>query len=380
MAKRTRIIEGTWNCSSCGRREIPARLRACPACNNPREETDKESEFDFGGVDAATGKSLRESVTDEKALSAAGAGADWFCEYCGASNRGDNPKCRHCRAERSDASRTLHQDAEPPEPLDGPPPPPVAPPKRSRRTWMYVVLGLIASCGTLALWGARTRSVTGQVTDTAWTHTVHRETFERVQREGWRNELVASAARMPVNGQGESPGVENIRFCATRQRGTRQVADGTERVCSTKQRQVQCGTQEKCSRQNMGNGFQKEVCHDEPKYCSESYEDCQDRTRYRTEPVFDTSCTYDTFEWKEVDRKTVSGHEEPPTWPQLTAGPLDRLRREEQYSVSVAYDSGKTHEFKPNSETDFLHWRKGQSVPLKVSNFGGVQLAEGTKP
>lgn len=389
MAKRTRIIEGTWNCTSCDKRDIPARFRSCPACNNPREATGKESEFEFGEVDAASGRSLKEETTDEAALSAAQAGADWFCEFCGASNRGDKKVCRHCRAERSATSQALQADEEPPEPDDrqarrraqrvaAPPPPP---PKPKSRTWMYVVLGLVGSCGALGLWGSRTRTVTGQVTDTEWTRTVYRDTFLRESKDGWRDELRESAPRMPVNGQGESPGVQNIRACSTRQRGTRQVADGTERVCSSKQRQVQCGTEQKCSRQSMGNGFQKEVCNDVPKYCSESYQDCEDRTRYRTEPVYDTSCTYDTFAWKEQDKRTASGHDPAPRWPELPTGALDRLRREENYVIHIAFKDGdaKQKDFEFKTEAEYRAWKKGQSVPLRVNNFGMVELADTSK-
>ncbi len=370
MAKRTRIIEGTWNCTSCDTRDIPARLRNCPSCNNPREETGKESEFEFGDVDDTSGKSLREGVTDEKALSASGAGADWFCDYCGASNRGDTPICRNCRAERSATSRALAAE---PEPSDAPPPPPPPAPKGSSRKWLYVGLVLLAVFMCF-FWGSRTHDVTGKVVATEWTRTVHRESFQRVSKTGWRDELSTTSPRMPVNGQGEVPGVENIRDCTRRQRGTRQVADGTERVCETKTRKQQCGTEEKCTRQKLGNGYMKEVCEDVPKYCDESYEDCHTQTRYRSEPVYDLSCTYDTYAWKEVDVRQQSGNDSSPRWPELSPGRFDRLRREEKYLVRIQYedDGVQTHELEPRSEAEFLSWKNGQSVSLQVSNLGSV--------
>ncbi|WNG50304.1 hypothetical protein F0U60_43860 [Archangium minus] len=375
MAKRTRIIEGTWNCTSCDARDILARHRNCPHCNNPREETGQESEFDFGGVDAASGRALREGVTDEKARSAAAAGVDWFCDYCGASNRGDAPLCRHCRAQRSDTSRTLTEDA---EPSHVPPPPPPAP-RGAGRKWLLVGLSLLACFGTCMYWGSRSHELTGHVTSTAWTRTVHRESFQRVRREGWRDELRMTSPRMPVNGQGEVAGVENIRDCITRQRGTRQVADGTERVCETKTHRVQCGTEEKCTRKKLGNGYMQEECDDVPKYCKESYEDCRNRTRYRTEPVYDLSCTYDTYAWTQVERREESGRDSAPRWPELRTGPVDRLRREEKYVVHIGYtdDGQKEHQLEPRSEAEFLSWKKGQAVPLQVNNFGSVNVLAG---
>ncbi|MGZ3461728.1 MAG: hypothetical protein ACXU86_24820 [Archangium sp.] len=373
MAKRTRIIEGTWNCTSCDARDIPARHRSCPGCNNPREETGQESEFDFGEVDAVSGRSLREGVTDEKALSAAAAGADWFCDYCGASNRGDATLCRNCRAERSGTSRALSAE---PDPTHAPPPAPPVATKGSGHKWLFVVLGVLSCFGACMFWGSRSHALTGQVTATEWARTVHRETFQRVSRQGWSDELRIVPSRMPVNGQGEVAGVENVRDCLLRQRGTRQVADGTEHVCESRTHRVQCGTEEKCKRQKLGNGYMKEVCEDVPKYCSESYQDCHNRTRYRSEPVYGQSCTYDTYAWTEVDVRQQSGNDSAPRWPELPTGPLDRLRREEKYAVRIGYKDGgpKEHVLEPQSESAFLAWKKGQSVPLQVNNFGSVTV------
>lgn len=376
MARRTRIIEGTWNCTSCDARDILARHRSCPTCNNPREETGRESEFEFGGVDAASGRSLREGVTDEKALSAAAAGVDWFCDYCGASNRGDAPLCRHCRAQRAETSRTLaEQPADAPRArAPAPPPPPAS--RGFGRKWLFVGLGVLSCFGACMFWGSRGHAVTGQVSSTEWTRTVRRETFQRVSKTDWRDELRPRSPRMPVNGQGEEPGVENIRDCITRQRGTRQVADGTERVCETKSRRVQCGTEEKCTRKKMGNGYMKEECEDVPKYCGESYQDCHNQTRYRSEPVYSQSCTYDTYVWKEAPGDRASGQNSAPHWPELRAGPLDRLRREEKYVVHIGYSDGGPRDYalEPKTEAEFLSWKQGQSVPLQVNNFGSVNV------
>lgn len=373
MAKRTRIIEGTWNCTSCGARDIPARHKRCPSCNNPRELTGKESEFDFGEVDATTGKSVREGVTDEKALEQAAAGADWFCAFCGAANQGNLPKCRHCGAERgSDAKEAPLADLSPPAP-------PPAPAKRRFGKKTLLALGALFSCcfGSclFGVWAGSTQEMPGEVTGTAWQRAVVQERFQPTEKTGWQDELRPTAARMPVNGAGEVAGIANIRGCVSRQRGTRKVADGTERVCRTKTRKVACGTEEKCTRKDKGNGFAEEVCHDVTKYCSESYEDCQNETRYRTEPVYSQQCTYDTHEWKQVDRREASGADDRPRWPELAVGARDRLRREEKYRVHIRYqdDGAKEHVLEPAREEEFLAWKKGQGVTLTVTNLGKVE-------
>ncbi len=371
MAKRTRIIEGTWNCTSCDTKGIPARHKRCPNCNNPRELTGQESEFDFGEVDAKSGKSLREGVTDEKALEIAGAGEDWFCAYCGAANRGDLPRCKHCSAERTPDAKAAPRQA-----FDAPPPrPAAAPPKKSLGKKPWVGLLLMLSCFGTCLWANRTHEYTGEVVGTAWKRAVVQERFTLVAKTGWQDELHATPARMPVDGRGEVAGVANIRDCVTRQRGTRQVPDGTERVCRTKSRRVACGTEEKCTRRDRGNGFVEEVCEDVTKYCSESYEDCRNETRYRAEPVYARQCTYDTHEWKPVDRREASGANDVPRWPELQVRGADRLRREEQYTVDIRYedDGVKEHVLEPKTEAEFLAWKKGQSVVLTVTNLGKVE-------
>ncbi|MBZ4418341.1 hypothetical protein [Myxococcus sp. RHSTA-1-4] len=377
MAKRTRIIEGTWNCTSCDTKGIPARHKVCPSCGNPRELTGKESEFDFGGVDAKSGKSLREGVTDEPALELAAAGEDWFCAYCGASNRGDLPRCKQCNAERTDDAKAA-VSRELPSPAEAPPAPP---PKKGLGKKAWLALGLLFSCcfgtGVFGIWAGSTHEYPGSVTGTAWQRSVVRERFSPVVKTGWRDELSTTAPRMPVNGAGEVAGVANMRDCVSRQRGTRRVADGTERVCRTKTRKVACGTEEKCRRRDKGNGFVEEVCEDVTKYCSESYEDCQNETRYRTEPVYALQCAYDTYEWKEVDRRETSGTDDRPRWPELTASGVDRLRREEKYSVRIRYedDGEKEHVLEPKSEQEFLTWKKGQGATLTVTNLGKVEQA-----
>jgi hypothetical protein len=379
MAKRIRIIEGTWNCTSCDTKNIPARHKKCPTCNNPRELTGKESEFDFGGEDAATGKSLRESVTDEKALDMANAGADWFCAYCGASNRGDQPICKNCKAERTDDAKALEEEADP----GLPPPRPQAPPAKKGR-WGKVALGILGSlflcCGgtiVYSIWSDIPHDTTGESTSTDWKRAVSHERFTPVTLEGWQDELRSQPPRMPTDGGGEVAGVQNIRGCVSRQRTTRKVADGTQRVCSTKTRKVQCGTEEKCRTRNKGNGFKEEICEDVPKYCSESYEDCRTETRYRDEPVYAQKCSYDTYQWKELAKRELSGRDgDPPRWPELLAGPADRLRKEEKYTLHIAYDGKEKTTLEPKTEQEYLAWKKGQQVALTVTNGGEVKKIE----
>ncbi|NTX38364.1 hypothetical protein HUA74_32520 [Myxococcus sp. CA051A] len=377
MAKRTRIIEGTWNCTSCDAKDILARHKRCPTCNNPRELSGDESDFDFGDVDAQSGKSLREGVTDDKALELAGAGEDWFCAFCGAANRGDQPRCKHCGAERSaDAKAAPLQAFDTPERKPPAAPPPETKPRFTKKwLWLGVLFSCCFSSGLYAMWARTPHDFPGEITGTSWKVAVTQERFTAVQKTGWADELRRSSARMPVNGAGEVAGVDNVRDCVERQRGTRKVADGTERVCRSKTRRVACGTEEKCRRRDKGNGFVEEVCEDITKYCNERYEDCQNETRYRNEPVYARQCAYDTYEWKPVDRREATGQDGNPAWPTLQPGATDRQHRSEEYTVHIRYEDDGVKEtvLMPKTERDFLRWKKGQGVVVTVTNSGDLK-------
>ncbi|MEQ1504709.1 MAG: hypothetical protein ABMB14_20895, partial [Myxococcota bacterium] len=91
MARR--IIEGTWDCTSCDRVGILGRHKICPSCGNPREQ--RESTFDFG--------QRAPEVRDAELVDLARAGRDWFCPQCNTGNRGDGAVCKQCGGARGAA-------------------------------------------------------------------------------------------------------------------------------------------------------------------------------------------------------------------------------------------------------------------------------------
>ncbi|MCU0241401.1 MAG: hypothetical protein MUF51_03140 [Vicinamibacteria bacterium] len=373
MAVRTRILEGTWDCTSCGSTKVLGRHKVCPQCGNPREEG-QETEFDFG-PQTASGASTRESVEDAAALAVANAGEDWKCVFCGASNRGDVQVCRACSAPR---------DQEPAERAAQPRPvvatPPLEPPRRRWTKPCLVgcalgVLGFVAFI-LFAIWGGRTSEFTGRVVSRNWSRTIEQQRFTRVTREGWRDSLSERPAVMPVRGAGEAPGVENLRDCSQKQRGTRQVADGTERVCEDKTRRVACGTEEKCTRKTLKNGFAQETCTDVTKYCDESYRDCRNKTRYKDVPVYGTSCRYDTWEWQKVNVFSAQGQDDTPRWPEAQEDALDRLSRAEHYNVVIEFTrkgASRQHTLALTREDEYQSWHPGETVTLVVNNLGTVR-------
>ena len=94
-------IEGLWDCSYCGQKEIRARFDRCPACASARAA---ETVFYMPtNIQAAT-------LTAEEAAKTSN-GVDWVCAYCGNLNRCDDERCRGCGADRAEANEnygTLH--------------------------------------------------------------------------------------------------------------------------------------------------------------------------------------------------------------------------------------------------------------------------------
>jgi len=357
MASR-RIIEGTWKCGSCGTEGILARYKSCPTCGNPRE-SDAESKFDFGSASASGGLE-RATVTDAGALQLAAAGADWFCGYCGASNRGDHPACRTCGALRADAAAAVR---------------PPAPPRRRRYIFLKVVAVLVAAVFALGYWAAQTKDFEATIKSVSWERNVTLQTFTQVGRRGWRDQLTESATAMPVNGIGEFIGTENIRDCEDKQRGTVQVAIGTERVCRQASRSVACGSHTSCSTRDLGNGYAEEVCQDVTDYCSESYEDCNDETQYRTDPVFVQECAYDTWEWQGRNMQTVRDDEAPPAWPVLAIEENERTVLGQKFDAVLEYQRKGTHivKFHATEPAAYEQWRRGQKRVIVVTNGGVVK-------
>lgn len=381
LAQTERIIEGTWSCTSCGAQKVLARHAKCPTCNNPREGADKESDFDFG-KQTASGALEGSAVSDEKALQRAAAGVDWYCGFCKTANAGTREKCVQCSADRNAKEGEGKMGTMAPAAPNARPPAPAASKAGSKRIAFGVGAATVLTLFSgLVYLGARTKEVGGEQVAAKWERTVHRETFTPIVAKGWQDELQETQPVMPANGSGEVPGVLNVRDCTREQRGTKQVPDGTKRVCETKSRKTQCGTEQKCSVTTMGNGFAKETCRDVPKYCSESYEACHDETRYRDEPVFAQKCAYDTYQWSRVDTASTKGDQDAPIWPEQTPGALDRLVREEKYAVEFKYlddDEEKRFVAEPSNEAEFTRLRGKKTARLNVSVFSGASLAEDT--
>jgi len=410
----TRTFWGIWSCTSCDKTSISGELKACPACGNPREKDELAAVKLGRAVDPTTGRVLADdAIRDPQKLSDALAGPDWSCTACGSGNRAGALNCKKCGGPNElvvaaahmvydFAARRVAPEAEresrPSSSSSSPPklPPPRLPPDlepdgeapRGRPAWFAAALGtLTVLVGTPLLllagyglwWAFQTHDANGVVTGLRWEQRIYVDNWQVVTKEDWRDSLSLQPTVFPKDGKGEQGGVDNIRSCRDKWHHDRRYACGTTRECRPATRQVKDGEtcQQRCSTRSNGNGSFTETCRDvcSPRYRSESYTSCKDETKYCTEAVTKKWCSYDTWVWNEVDKKVLSGTDDDPRWPTVTLGPLDRLRRDADYRVDVAYtDAGEAAETYTSSSTEaeFRTWHKGDPAIVAIFNLGAV--------
>lgn len=364
MAKRRRIIEGTWTCDSCGSKGIRGRHKICPSCGSPREKAEASFSFD-----------ATQSTTDAGALELAAAGRDWQCAACDASNRGDAQDCRQCGTPRGQAA--------PPDPINLAVP--VAAAGLGAGALGIGGVVLLVLCASL-LWMVRPIEVEATVAERTFTRQVDVERLVSSEHTGWKDALPALASppgssqlaaglgdihrcetqtcyprppdggrlvvvtgrrwsrthtvqpmvehsgsgwdeavppatgAWPSGGTGGSEGRHGAPSCRSKER--------TPERCRTESHQEACGTEERCTVRDLGNGFAEEVCEDITKYCSVDEEVCDPAVR-------DDWCTWTELRWGSGRSQTRSGTLEKPRWPALAPGRRDRLLTRQTNLIEV---------------------------------------------
>jgi hypothetical protein len=365
MARR-RIIEGKWNCTSCDTKGILGRHKRCPSCGNPREEN-SESNFNFG-EQSSTGKSMSKTVTDSDVLELATAGRDWFCSFCESANIGNKPTCTSCGA-----SRELESESKPPDSQTE-----TGTPKGQLSSFLTILLfSLISCCCGFGWWADQAVPGMAKVVEKSWERTIEPEQFVTVTLRAWKSDLQPIKSVMPVNGVGEIAGVENIKDCFEKQRGVNRVPIGTEVVCRTETRSIECGTTEQCTINDLGNGMAEEVCDDVVEYCDEEYEDCHNETQYREDPIYEQYCSYDTFQWKKLPTISLAKKDDNPQWPAIDEQRNQRFIKTENYTVHMTVEHQEellTWDYQTISLQEFQRYQVTQKVDVEITNLDIVRF------
>ena len=84
-------------------------------------------------------------------------------------------------------------------------------------------------------------------------------------------------------------------------------------------------------------------------------------------------CEADWWDWKPLGAVKEAGGEEPPRWPQVAPGELERIQKSERYLITLEADvDGRTVTGQRTlpDERQFAAWGLGKRARLEVSSDG----------
>jgi hypothetical protein len=356
MPPGSRQIEMTWRCSSCSHQNL-GRHTVCQQCGNPKDASEK---YEMPGDTAAA-----PSVQEPELVQMATAGPNWRCAYCGSNQRKLDQSCAQC-------------GAAPEQPRPKRPEPPKPPPVWWLRVRAWIVrhpfltgaIGLATLGLSIYLWVNRTRNFDAEVLAVKWQQDIIVERYKIWDREGWRQDLAASAFEVQSLGDAIHH-YEQVLDGYDTQHYTEQVACGED--C----RDVPERCTESCSSNDNGFATCRTTCTGGGRSCTTRY--CtESRTRqvprYRQEPRYAEKVRYRIWDWGHHRTVPASGTSTADLrWPieearvglALAEGEQERERREGHYFVTLGYDETERVEVEVGPEV-FAGFAVGTSHQLTL--------------
>ncbi len=301
------FFEMLWDCDHCGTKGLLAKSqRHCAECGAP-QNPDKRYYPPPGMQTAVAGHSY--------------VGADRTCTACSSPMSAKAKNCTQCGSPLDGSHEVRGVDERPPQ---------VAP-KKKRKVWPYVVIGVVAIGFAIWFFFIRKHEATLTIAAHRWERTIAIEEFTQRQESAWRDQ-VPVGAELPV--------------CTRKERSTRKVQDGED--CHTERHDKKDGTFEQV------------------KKCT---------PKYRSESVDDDWCSYSVRKWWKVDDVKASGTGTSPAWPAQAVPPADTpallgARRSGARSEKLELDFGDAG----TCEVPDATWRKyadGAKVKLQVRARSG---------
>lgn len=331
-----------WDCTSCGTPKLLGLThRHCPHCGSPQDPT------------ARYFPSESEAIAVENHHFV---GADWRCEACDTPNGNAADFCMSCGSPKDkskqvgtrksqvegaagfgeDSAQLARQELKPtqrPPELENL----VTTPSTGMPGWAKTLLSVVVLAIVFGLVFTFWKKEVGvEVTGHAWVRNIEVEVFGPKQESAWREQV---------------PGGAYNQRCSQEQRSTRQVQDGE----TCRQERV-----------DQGDGTFKKV------------EKCS--PRYRSEPVYDTRCSYTIDTWQLARTVTAQGDSlsPPPHWPKVTLNRegqcmgCERQGAQRQTLTTFFKDAQEGKTF--SCELPFERWsalQVGSSYQAKVGVMSG---------
>ena len=333
------MIEGRWDCSSCGKKMILGRYTHCPGCGKGRGQDVKFYVADPNDVVAAD--------VPEK-------GPDWMCEYCQSYVPDSAKYCPNCGAERS--GKTYFDVQEDQAQQEAETVQRAAPKALGKRKLLFLILGALALF--LIINQLIPRHADARVTAKAWQRTIAVESYEWVTEDDWY---------LP---QG-----------ATLKESRREIRDYEDVLDHYEQRSRQVPEQYisgyTTEYVDQGNGYFQSV--QVPQYATRYRTEYYEEPIYRQEPIYGTKYYYDIQRWLYNRTLTSSGEADEPYWPQeaLQPGTEREGGRTEQYAIKCASEK-ETYTLQMTLG-EWQSFRVGDRVNLTLSAGGRVTGIEHAK-
>ena len=383
------IVEGRWDCPSCGHKCIRGSIYKCPKCNLGRG--DGVEFYDISG----TSYESADIVKDVKQIEVAKAGPDYVCSICRGLNQRNAENCVHCgnlmyAGVREQGQSPLPQSADPIV---------IARVRQERRKkrvlalvsgagigLLIVLVMMIGSCVHAYNIRHAPHDVALTVQSATWTRTVNYQEFQKITQSDWS---------VPSDGI--------IIDKSLRSHPTETIIIGTHEVRTPRSHQeldyvkkieyeepvykdVKTGTKKvKVGSENLGNGHFKNKYREEPVY---ERKKVGSTTKYRYENVYKTVkdpdnvkivptlapaqkwyYTYTVNRWINKTPLIMSGVIDP-TWPTVENLGTDAIgnrritSKDESYTVNLIEgsnpDDGMYHGLRSYSSNDqsLLTWSK----------------------
>jgi len=266
------VYEMLWDCAFCGTTKLLGKThRFCPNCGGAQDAKARYFPSDEEKI----------AVKDHRYT-----GVDKLCTSCGTPNAGRAEFCMSCGAPLSDApqaQRLTDEIKAADETFDRSGKPDQngrtaaqqalaeAAAARRRRNLRLLIAGgmlLLSGIAVLFLW---TQEISVTTTGHRWQRSISIEDFAARSKGDWCDSLPRDAYSVSRS---------------QKERSQKQIADGEE--CSTR-------------RVDQGDGTYRER------------QEC--RTKYRSEPVYDSYCHYRVNRWDYVRQVKAQGSDQNPHWP-----------------------------------------------------------------
>lgn len=352
---RHHTVEGYWDCSYCGRKEIKGRQKSCPECGHARDASVKfytkeidashaisREEFERqkdeakrnsrsssanydGEQKAHEGPSLysREEGEGRGDAHDSANASDWLCDYCGSYNPATTNVCSSCGATREMTkgetyaekqgvyARTYDARGNLVKERDLSARAKVTPEVQAAGTgpnWLRlgaIALGVIAIIALVTmLFAPKTRDL--EVAGFAWERTIAVERLETVNESDWE---------LPSEGRLSHSEREIRRYD--------QVLDHYEDVPYEVSERVLDHYENYTTTVDNGDGTFDVEEHSEPVYRTEYRTEYRSTPIYRDVPVYDTKYYYEIERWVHARDVTTSEEDHEPYWGEVElSGPV----------------------------------------------------------